>query len=127
MKPFPQYETGGKKLPELWEEYRQKMISLAGVAIFVFGNKKDASGNIVSANGVTREFDIAISQGCIPIPVAATGYVSEELSKEVIGDVDRYYRGYDSIVPLIKELASDKMEPNDIVQKVVKILDMINK
>ncbi|OHX34140.1 hypothetical protein BJL95_06025 [Methylomonas sp. LWB] len=127
MKPFPQYETGGKKLPELWEEYRQKMIALAGVAIFIFGNKKDASGNVVLANGVRREFDIAVSQGVIPIPVAATGYMSEELSKEVISDVDRYYGGCDSVVPLIKELASEKLEPNDIIQKVVKIIDMINK
>ncbi|NLV95633.1 MAG: hypothetical protein GX031_13955, partial [Candidatus Riflebacteria bacterium] len=37
MRPFPQFETGEKKLPALWEEYRQRMISLAGIAVFIFG------------------------------------------------------------------------------------------
>ena len=32
LKPFPQFETGSKKLPELWEEYRYNMISQSGVS-----------------------------------------------------------------------------------------------
>lgn len=59
LKPFPQFETGSKKLPELWEEYRYNMISQSGVSIIIFGNKKDNDGNIINADGVYREFEIA--------------------------------------------------------------------
>ena len=68
LKPFPQFETGNKKLNVLWEEYRQKMISQCGISIFVFGNKKIEKDDIVEANGVIREFEISRDYGNICIP-----------------------------------------------------------
>ena len=127
MKPFPQYETGGKELPELWEEYRQRMISLAGIAIFIFGNKDDGTGKIILAPGVKREFDIAISKGVIPIPIAATGYITDEIYKEVMKDTKKYYSGIESVIPIIKELSSDKLDSEDIINKVKLILEIISK
>ena len=79
------------------------MISLAGVAIFVFGNKTDADG-VVDAKGVRREFEIAIQHGLTPIPVAATGYMAKQLWDEVVADPAKFYPGMDWIVPLIKGL-----------------------
>lgn len=127
MKPFPQYETGEKKLPELWEEYRQKMISLAGIALIIFGNKKDEKGNIIPANGVKREFEIAISQGLIPIPIAATGYITQEIYDEVFKAPEKFYEGMEWIIPIIKELASDKLPSEEIIKKVITIIQTINK
>ncbi|MBF0232759.1 MAG: SIR2 family protein [Desulfamplus sp.] len=127
IKPFPQYETGGKKLHELWEEYRQKMISLTGIAIFIFGNKDDGTGKIILAKGVKREFEIAISQGIIPIPIAATGYIADEIYKEVMIDTKKYYSGIESIIPIIEELSSDKLTTEDIIKKIKSILDLISK
>ena len=60
MRPFPQFETGNKKLSDLCEEYRQRMISLARIAVFIYGNKNDGNGNLISANVVKREVEIAI-------------------------------------------------------------------
>ena len=127
MRPFPQFETGDKKLPDLWEEYRQRMISLAGIALFIFGNKNDGKGNIIPANGVKREFEIAISQGLIPIPIAATGYVSQEIFDEILKAPKKFYEGMEWIVPILKELASDKLTVADIIKNVVTIIQKINK
>lgn len=127
MRPFPQFETGEKKLPDLWEEYRQRMISLAGIAVFIFGNKNDGKGNIISANGVKREFEIAISQGLIPIPIAATGYISQDIFDEILKASEKYYVGLEWAIPIIKELASDKLSADEIIQKVITIIQTINK
>lgn len=127
VKPFPQYETGGKKLPVLWEEYRQRMISLAGIAIFIFGNKNDEEGKVIPANGVKREFEIAIQQGLIPIPIAATGYITHDIFEEIFKTPEKYYVGAEWIIPLIEELTSDKLTADEIVQKVLIIIHAINK
>ncbi len=127
MRPFPQFETGEKKLPDLWEEYRQRMILLAGIAVFIFGNKNDGKGNIISANGVKREFEIAISQGLIPIPIAATGYITQDIFDEILKAPEKYYVGLEWAIPIIKELASDKLSADEIIQKVITIIQTINK
>jgi len=127
MRPFPQFETGDKKLQELWEEYRQRMISLAGIALFIYGNKSDGKGKIISANGVKREFEIAVSQGLIPVPIAATGYISEEIFFAILKEPEKYYKEIDWIIPIIKELASDKLSAEEIIKRVVTIIQTINK
>lgn len=86
LKPFPQFETGSKKLPELWEEYRYNMISQSGVSIIIFGNKKDNDGNIINADGVYREFEIANEKGVIPIPIFYTGYMANEIFEKIKED-----------------------------------------
>lgn len=127
MRPFPQFETAEKKLPELWEEYRHRMIGLAGIAIFVFGNKKDDSGNIVDANGVRREFEIAIEHGLLPIPIGITGFVAEQLADEISKDLEQYFGKEARILGLIKDLAKVDAEPVDVIDKVIKILKEIGK
>ncbi len=127
MRPFPQFETGDKKLPDLWEEYRQRMISLAGIAIFIFGNKNDGKGNIISASGVKREFEIAISQGLIPIPIAATGYITQEIVDEILKAPENFFERMEWIIPVIKELASDTLSGEEIIKKVITIIQTINK
>jgi hypothetical protein len=127
IKPFPQFETGGKKLPELWEEYRQRMISLAGIAIFIYGNKRDIKGNIISANGVMREFEIACQNGLIPIPIGATGYVAKDIYNEIFNNPEKHYMGVEDIIPIIKYLANDKLSADEIINKVSTIIQIINK
>ncbi|KAA9327239.1 hypothetical protein F0P96_18575 [Hymenobacter busanensis] len=82
MRPFPQYQTGEKKLSDLWSEYRQQMIKFAGVAIFVFGNSDETDNNI--AKGVLDEYSLAIEQGLLPIPISATGYAARRIWEQVM-------------------------------------------
>jgi hypothetical protein len=126
MRPFPQFETGEKKINVLWHEYRQRMMSLAGIAIFVFGNKiKD--GKIILADGVKKEFDIAIEQGLIPIPIADTGYVTNEIYQEILLNPEKYYTGIEWVIPILSELASNKLTSEEIVKKIITIIQTINK
>ncbi len=53
LRPFPQYEVGKRPIAEIWSEYRNDMISYAGIAIFVFGNKI-YNGNVVIADGLRK-------------------------------------------------------------------------
>lgn len=123
VRPFPQH---GSNLPVLWEEYRQRMISLAGIAIFVFGNKTDA-GSVVDANGVRREFEIAIQHGLVPIPVAATGYMAKRLWDEVVADPAKFYPGMDWLVPLIKGLEARAPSDANLVSRIIAIVKALNK
>jgi hypothetical protein len=128
VKPFPQYKTGDKDLPELWEEYRQRMIKLAGIAIFIFGNKLDKDKNVILANGVKREFEIAVENGLIPIPVPVTGYMAKEIYDEISKDFSAYYSGNKEIIPLVKDLAECSSQAADeIISKIVKIIKGVNK
>lgn len=127
MRPFPQFETGAKKLDQLWQEYREKMISLAGVAIFVFGNKVGKDGKNISAPGVKTEFDIAKNQGLVLIPIGATGYMAQELFGLIEASPEEYYKGIEWLIPKIKELADSDKLPDELVKLVVEIVKVLNK
>lgn len=127
MKPFPQFKTGDKELADLWEEYRQRMIRLAGIAIFIFGNKLNEDGNNTLANGIRREFEIARQHGLIPIPVPATGYMAKEIFDEISKDFKTIYAGNDAIIPLIKDLATFSHSDTDkIIRKIIEIIKGVN-
>src|SRR5207237_616251 len=91
MRPFPQVATGGKSLADQWAEYRKAMIDYAGIALFVFGNKRDAKGDLVLSNGMRQEFDLCIQAGVCPLPVGATGFMAAELWEEVWKDFVKFY------------------------------------
>lgn len=90
LRPFPQ----GEEAEKLWEAYRADMVSYAGIAIFVFGNKaSEDTGSTVFAEGVRREFEIARQKKLRLVPIGATGFVAKELWREVMENFDTYYRG----------------------------------
>lgn len=127
VRPFPQFETGGKKLSELWEDYRQKMIGLAGISIFMFGNKNSPDGDLVLASGVKREFEIAHEKGLILIPLGATGYVAEEIFRIIEASPESYYKGIEWIMPIVKELSTSSISTEDIIKKIIFIIQNLNK
>jgi hypothetical protein len=93
MRPFPQVATGTASLPAQWTEYRKAMIEHAGIAVFIFGNKRDTSGTMIPSNGMREEFDLCIQAGVRPLPVGATGFMAAELWKEVSGAMPKYFPG----------------------------------
>jgi hypothetical protein len=83
LRPFPQAEVGSRPIAEVWNEYRTDMISYSGIAIFLFGNKiKD--GEIVSSDGLMKEFEIARSSGLLLLPVGATEYSTREIYTKLL-------------------------------------------
>ncbi|NNU76356.1 SIR2 family protein [Clostridium estertheticum] len=120
MRPFPQKSSGGKVLKQLWTDYRKNMISLAGISIFMFGNKTDSTGEIVEANGMIEEFNIAKEQDSFIIPIATTGYVSRIIMDEIKNDLSKYWYLKESITILENEKDNDK-----IINEVIKIINRL--
>lgn len=124
VKPFPQY---GDNLPALWEAYRKRMVPLAGIAIFVFGNKlKD--GVVVTADGVRREFELSIEHGLVPIPVGATGFIAYDLWAQVMAEPEKYYKGVvEWIVPYIKRLGDRTVGAPELIKTIIEIIKRLGK
>ncbi|MBZ0179425.1 MAG: SIR2 family protein [Melioribacteraceae bacterium] len=126
LKPFPQFESGDKKLPELWDEYRNKMISQCGISLFVFGNKEFDS-NIVLADGVMREFEISKSKGNICIPIGVTNYASKKIFEIIAKEPEKYYEEPEQILPILAKIADEKTSLVEVLDLVNKLLKQLNR
>ena len=119
LMPFPLGAQNSEQLRTTWEKYREEMISQCGIAIYMFGNKQK-DGEIIKADGVKKEFNIAESHQLVNIPLAFTGFMAQEL----------YFESDDKIK---KVLNNDEIECiinfHDIdtnVNKIVKMIDRLN-
>ena len=125
LRPFPQSVSGTIARDVLWEKYRQDMVSYAGIAIFMFGNKL-VEGNVVDAAGVEQEFRIAVQQGCKVLPLGATGYIAEKLFSEVESNFDRHYPSSTSDFRRQFEKLGDAALPTtQLVDAVLKLVALI--
>ncbi len=93
MRPFPQLPPTDTRRDELWRNYRRDMLSKVGYVIFLCGNKLDTStGQVVPADGMRKEFEIAREFEKLPIPIGATGSVAKELWQEVIAAPEQFFQ-----------------------------------
>lgn len=127
MRPFPQFKTGKKEILDLWEGYRQSMIPLAGISLIIFGNKLDKDGKVVTANGVVREFEIAVQHGLIPVPLPTTGYAAREVYQLIQKDTAKYYAGVEKVIPELTKLNDEALSEQEIIAQVLKIIQILNK
>ena len=127
MRPFPQFETGKQKLPELWHEYRERMMAYAGVALFVFGNKAP-NGEVILADGVRKEFEIAREQGLILLPIGATGYMARSLWEEAMANYAAYYpNAPEGFQPLLEKLGDETQLLLTHIDTIKQILTLFNR
>jgi hypothetical protein len=122
MRPFPQVATGTATLAAQWTEYRRAMLDYAGIAIFVFGNKRDSSGNIVLSNGMREEFDLCVERGAHPLPIGATGFMAHALWTEMRADLSKYYPGASTDFATDFQLLGDASKSPDEVRATVQRL-----
>ena len=127
LRPFPQIQSGTKTIPEIWTEYRKDMISKAGIAIFVFGNKKLENGDIDDSTGMIEEFEICFENNVIPIPIGATGYISKKLWEKVVNDFNRYYPSNNDLNDAIKELGREDLSKEELITNTVKAINILQK
>jgi hypothetical protein len=85
VRPFPHDIADPEERAAIWSRYRKELLSLPGIALFFFGNK-DQHGNIVPADGVRKEYEIAKNQGVATLPVGATGSMAAELTAEMLAE-----------------------------------------
>jgi hypothetical protein len=128
MRPFPQVATGRTSLADQWTEYRKAMIEYAGIALFVFGNKRDASGGVVLSNGMRQEFDLCIQAGVHPLPVGATGFMAAELWEEVRRDFPKFYPDANATFRQdFDQLGDTAKNPEDLRSIVQRLVDQLQK
>lgn len=128
MRPFPQVATGGTNLDDQRAQYRKALIEHAGIAIFVFGNKRNASGAIVPADGVRKEFDLCVAAKVRPLPIGATGFIAEELWKEVLGKFAEFYPDADAAFrEEFEKLGDPSKTPGELLAAVQKLIQHLQK
>lgn len=128
MRPFPQVATGLAKLADQWTEYRKAMIDYAGIVLFLFGNKRDAKGDVVMSNGMKQEFDLCVTAGVYLLPVGATGFMAAQLWAEVNKDFDRFFA---ITTPAFRQdfeqLGDSSKSPEELIAVIQRLIDQLQK
>lgn len=129
--PFPKTyycihsEDRSPKLEEHFKHYREKMIEKCGIAFFLFGNKRDKAGNIIVADGVVKEFEIAHKQGKYVFPIGSTGGAAKILADKVLANYASYNKTSLDVERLYYELNLSKITADEIIEKICAIIDLI--
>ena len=122
LRPFPQTFKDDNEREERYDKYRREMIDDVGIAIFIFGNKKlvaaDGTETIVNASGCRKEFDIAVENHKMVIPIASTGYMAKELMEHIKANISDFAYLKDYIDKLETELRID-----DLIQLIIEMVD----
>lgn len=121
LRPFPQTVPSGFTLDAFWQKYREGMMYRAGTAIFLCGNKADASGTTVVADGVMKEYEIARKMNRFVIPVGATGHAAEKIWMLVHKDIDGHFP-QGGVKTHLEALGNTNKTPNQLVDAIVGIL-----
>ena len=125
LRPFPQQHPKGMTIKDFWTKYRQDILAKAGVCIFLAGNKLDkATGNVVDADGVIEEFQIATALGIYPIPIGMTGHTAQRIWEQVTASLDRYYPG-GGVKSHFRILGRGASTNEDLIEAVVGILKQV--
>ena len=128
MRPFPHTASGRSASKGRWTSYRKSMIEHAGIAIFAFGNKKNASGTIIESDGMREEFDLCVASRVVPIPIGATGYMAETLWKEVNGRFDRFFpKANGSVRESFKAIGNSSTSLAQLRGDILKIIHHLQK
>lgn len=125
LRPFPQVVTGTKSQEERNLEYRNEMLKHAGIALFIFGNKDDEKGGAKISNGMIEEFEVAIKQGIIPLPIGATGFASEELWNKVMASPSLYYPSNSELLDVITQVGNKSLNDEDLIFEILKAIKIL--
>lgn len=127
MHPFPRNNPDETMRKRLWEEYRQDLISTAGICLFVLGNKRVEAG-IVLADGVRREFEIAREHELSVVPVGASGYMAQELWTQVAASFDEFYpNASEELSEKFMRLGDAVEDPAKLISSVLEVIALIAK
>lgn len=123
--PFPQEVPKELDRATVWRQYRERLLSNAGICIVLSGNKFDGS-SIQPAEGVREEVEIARTNGIILVPIGATGHVAREVWDELSGNLTGYY-GVAAISESFTMLGDTTASPESIVRATIDILKKLDR
>ena len=125
LRPFPQFETSEVSKAELWLRYRRTLMSDCGIAVFLFGNKRDENGQIVESDGMLQEFEIALQNGMSIIPVGATGLVGRRIWERLMSDPNHYLPPLPHLHGLLAQLGDEGKSHADLIRLTLGALDCL--
>lgn len=125
VRPFPRAIADETRRAVVWDTFRRDLLSLPGIAIFLFGNKK-VKEKIVLADGLKNEFDIAREQNVLTLPIGGTGSIAKVLGEATLNDFDQHFKGKDATVKdRLIELQRPRVNLNEYlneIQEIIKVL-----
>jgi hypothetical protein len=125
VRPFPRRVGDPIKRAELWTRYRRQILQEAGIALFLFGNKLDASGKLIDADGVVEEFDLAVDQNLRVVPIGCTGSAAKALYERVQAKVEAFYpTGCKGLVASLGRLGTATKVADRVLKLVRKLRDV---
>lgn len=120
--PFPQQEPKGTTKEAFYSQYRKSILSNAGFAVYISGNRIDSEGKAaVIAPGVMEEFEIATQLGTIPIPLGASGWAAQEIWKRVSNEPNRYF-GTADVSAQLKILGETGRGNNEYIAAIFEVI-----
>lgn len=124
VRPFPIDLPDKQVRQRIWTQHRRNVLSEAGFAVFLAGNRPSASGEREESPGVREEFDIAVELGVVPIPIGATGSAAHSLWEEVVADPARFY-GSAEVGEELSTLGDRDAPPRRLVQAVLNVMQKV--
>lgn len=121
LRPFPQAIPNPVEREAFWAAYRRDLIGQAGIALFLFGNKK-AGDAIVEANGMRSEWDIARELDAILIPIGATGNMAATLAALQAEDGAARLHLDDAALEKIQELSKPVDDLKGLVEPITALV-----
>jgi hypothetical protein len=118
INPFA-FQLKGNEKTKFNTDYRDRILNHAGIAIFMFGNKHGADGNIVVADGVLEEFEIAKQKRLYIIPLGSTGFAAEKIAIEIKSNIESY--------PYLKDYITVLTTSNNSIELVDTVCSIIRK
>ena len=91
----------------------------------IYGNKEDGKGGWKNSNGMIEEFDVAVLQGVIPLPVGATGYASEELWDKVMASPSSYYPSNSDLLDAIKNMGDKSLTHAELINQIIRAIGIL--
>ena len=90
LRPFPIGIDDPDIRAQTYNRYREELVAQAGIALFIMGNKI-VDGQIVKADGVRAEFEIAKTYNLRLIPIGSSKWMAEELWNAVTQEIETYF------------------------------------
>ncbi|TVL19006.1 SIR2 family protein [Shewanella algae] len=127
MRPFPQFIENAEERASVWKRYREEIIGKCGIAIFFMGNKK-IDDQVIDADGVIKEFDIAAKNGVFVLPIGCSGFAAKKLWEQVIADINIYYPNTSAeFIEKLQLLGKPITTPREIISRVTDIIECVVK
>lgn len=125
LRPFQGLAPTGISKADMERKIRTELLSRAGFAVFLSGNKKDGSG-VRIADGVMEEYEIARAHGVYPIPIGSTGHAAQQIWNLVNADFATIFAGRDQAALRAPfEVLNSSTNVDDLLAAVFRIIAII--